>query len=121
MDVVSVDVLTFPSVFPVTDSEEVIDNRILRTVSLNTLLFVYMVLVCVLVLSSCYLAFKIVSLEETLSTLGSVVEFTHHRESDFLRSNSDLNTKFFSELLTINLMKLEKVQKNLQRLLDEAA
>lgn len=40
----SVDVLTFPSVFPVTDSEEVIDNRILRTVSLNTLLFVYMVL-----------------------------------------------------------------------------
>ncbi|XP_008334685.1 GRAM domain-containing protein 2B [Cynoglossus semilaevis] len=103
------------------DSEEVIDNRILRTVSLNTLLFVYMVLVCVLVLSSCYLAFKIVSLEETLSTLGSVVEFTHHRESDFLRSNSDLNTKFFSELLTINLMKLEKVQKNLQRLLDEAA
>lgn len=29
--------------------------------------------------------------------------------SDFLRSNSDLNTKFFSELLTINLMKLEKV------------
>ena len=35
--------------------------------------------VCVLLLSSCYLAFKIVSLEKTLTTLGSVAEFPHHR------------------------------------------
>ncbi|KAM7391039.1 hypothetical protein PAMP_021756 [Pampus punctatissimus] len=41
--------------------------------------------------------------------------------NDFLRESADVNTELFSELLTINLMKLEKVQKNLQRLLDEAA
>ncbi|XP_031161488.1 GRAM domain-containing protein 2B isoform X2 [Sander lucioperca] len=97
----------------------VIDSRTLKPVSLNTLLFIYLLLVCVLVLSSCYLAFKIISLEQRLTTLGSVAEFTHH-ENDFLRG-SDVNTELFSELLTINLMKLEKVQKNLQRLLDEAA
>ncbi|XP_044053013.1 GRAM domain-containing protein 2B isoform X2 [Siniperca chuatsi] len=99
-------------------SELVIDSRTLKAVSLNTLLFVYLFLVCVLVLSSCYLAFKIVSLEQRLTKLGSVTEF--NQENDFLRG-SDVNTELFSELLTINLMKLEKVQKNLQRLLDEAA
>ncbi|XP_033475047.1 GRAM domain-containing protein 2B isoform X1 [Epinephelus lanceolatus] len=102
-----------------TGSQMVIDSRTLKPVSLNTLLFVYLFLVCVLVLSSCYLAFKIVSLEQRLTTLGSITEFTH-QENDFLRG-SDVNTEIFSELLTINLMKLEKVQKNLQRLLDEAA
>ncbi|XP_034452690.1 LOW QUALITY PROTEIN: GRAM domain-containing protein 2B [Hippoglossus hippoglossus] len=99
------------------------DSRTLKHVSLNTLLFVYLFLVCVLVLSSCYLAFKIVSLEKTLSTLGSVAEVHSPQggESDFLQGSADVNAEFFSELLTINLMKLEKVQKNLQRLLDEAA
>ncbi|KAE8291777.1 GRAM domain-containing protein 2B GRAM domain-containing protein 3 [Larimichthys crocea] len=100
-------------------SELAIDSRPLKPVSLNTVLFVYLFLVCVLVLSSCYLAFKIISLEQRLTTLGSVSEFTH-QENDFLQG-SDGNAELFSELLTINLMKLEKVQKNLQRLLDEAA
>ncbi|XP_070690513.1 GRAM domain-containing protein 2B [Pempheris klunzingeri] len=100
-------------------SELVIDSRPLKPVSLNTVLFVYLFLVCVLVLSSCYLAFKIVSLEQRLTTLGSISEFSH-QEPDFLRE-SDVNSELFSELLSINLMKLEKVQKNLQRLLDEAA
>ncbi|XP_018529257.1 GRAM domain-containing protein 2B isoform X1 [Lates calcarifer] len=102
-----------------TGSEVMVDSRTLKPVSLNTLLFVYLFLVCVLVLSSCYLAFKIFSLEQMLTTLGSVTEFT--QENDFLRGGADVNTELFSELLTINLMKLEKVQKNLQRLLDEAA
>ncbi|XP_034397808.1 GRAM domain-containing protein 2B isoform X2 [Cyclopterus lumpus] len=131
-------------------SELIIDGRTLTVVSLNTLLFVYLLLVCVLVLSSCYLAFKIVSLEQRLTTLGSVADFPD-QENDFLRG-SGVNAELFSELLTINLMKLEKVsfhsktpelvpidipkypqscwsipvvpqigvQKNLQRLLDEA-
>ncbi|KAG7490839.1 hypothetical protein JOB18_043031 [Solea senegalensis] len=96
------------------------DSMTLKPVSLNTLLFVYMFLVCVLVLSSCYLAFKIVLLEQTLSTLSAITEFSHPRENNFLRGSADLNTEFFSELLTINLIKLEKVQRNLQRLLEEA-
>ncbi|XP_073321700.1 GRAM domain-containing protein 2B isoform X2 [Pagrus major] len=102
-----------------TGSELVTDSRPAKPLSLNTVLFVYLFLVCVLVLSSCYLAFKIVSLEQRLTTLGSISELTH-QENDFLQG-SDVNTELFSELLTINLMKLEKVQKNLQRLLDEAS
>ncbi|KAM7018781.1 GRAM domain-containing protein 2B isoform 1-T1 [Tautogolabrus adspersus] len=101
-----------------TGSDVLVDTRTLKPVSLNTVLFVYLFLVCVLVLSSCYLAFKIVSLEQRLSTLGSVPEFAH-QQNDFL-PGSDVNSELFSELLTINLLKLEKVQKNLQRLLDEA-
>ncbi|XP_027890008.1 GRAM domain-containing protein 2B isoform X2 [Xiphophorus couchianus] len=100
-------------------SEVVFDSRVMKTVSLNTLLIIYMFLVCVLVLSSCYLAFRIVSLEQKLTTLGSISDFTHH--DSFLSGSPDVNTELFSELLTINLLKLEKVQKNLQRLLEEAA
>ncbi|KAF3851529.1 hypothetical protein F7725_013301 [Dissostichus mawsoni] len=84
----------------------VIDSRTLKPVSLNTLLLVYLLLVCVLFLSSCYLAFKVVSLEQRLTTLGSVSEFPH-QEKEFLGA-SDVNTELFSELLSINLMKLEK-------------
>ncbi|KAM3611059.1 uncharacterized protein V6R79_012901 [Siganus canaliculatus] len=102
-----------------TGSELVIDGRTLKPVSLKSVLFVYLFLVCVLVLSSCYLAFKIISLEQRLTTLSSINEFPH-QGNVFLQS-SDVNTDIFSELLTVNLMKLEKVQKNLQRLLDEAA
>ncbi|KAI4820993.1 hypothetical protein KUCAC02_028946 [Chaenocephalus aceratus] len=105
--------------YTVPGSGLVIDSRTLKPVSLNTLLLVYLLLVCVLFLSSCYLAFKVVSLEQRLTTLGSVSEFPH-QENEFLGA-SDVNTELFSELLSINLMKLEKVQKNLQRLLDEAA
>ncbi|KAF7205471.1 transcript variant X2 [Nothobranchius furzeri] len=99
-------------------SEVVINNRAVKPVSLNTLLIVYMCLVCVLVLSSCYLAFRIVSLEQRLTALGSLAELPHH--DSFISGSSAANAELFSELLTINLLKLEKVQKNLQRLLEEA-
>ncbi|XP_063754358.1 GRAM domain-containing protein 2B isoform X2 [Eleginops maclovinus] len=99
--------------------ELVIDSRTLKPVLLNTLLLFYLLLVFVLVLSSCYLAFKVVSLEQRLTTLSSISDFPH-QEKEFLGA-SDVNMELFSELLSINLMKLEKVQKNLQRLLDEAA
>ncbi|XP_029985879.1 GRAM domain-containing protein 2B-like [Sphaeramia orbicularis] len=100
-----------------TSSEVVLDSRTLKPVSINGLLFIYLFLVCVLLLSSCYLAFKIISLEQRLTTLGS--DFSDH-ESDLLRGGVDVNADLFSELISINLLKLEKVQKNLQRLLDEA-
>ncbi|XP_072289053.1 GRAM domain-containing protein 2B [Eucyclogobius newberryi] len=97
-------------------SELVLDSR--RTVPLSALLCVYMLLVCVLLLSSCYLAVKIVSLEQKLSTLEPT-DFTE--QQDVLRATSERNSDLFSELITINLLKLEKVQRNLQRLLDEAS
>lgn len=99
-------------------SEVVYDPRTMKPVSLNTLLFVYLFLVCVLVLSSCFMALKIVSLEQRLTTLGSMTEFSHN-ENGYLRANSDVNAEIYSEL-TLNLLKLEKVQRNLQRLLEEA-
>uniref|UniRef100_A0A3B3ZGN0 GRAM domain-containing protein n=1 Tax=Periophthalmus magnuspinnatus TaxID=409849 RepID=A0A3B3ZGN0_9GOBI len=55
--------------------------------------------VCVLLLSSCYLAFKIVSLEQKLSTLGPMPDFTDPKPC----------------------VSLSQVQRNLQRLLDEAS
>ncbi|XP_054629537.1 GRAM domain-containing protein 2B isoform X2 [Dunckerocampus dactyliophorus] len=90
-----------------------------RTFSLNTLLCLYLFLMCALVLSSCYLTVKMFSLEQRLATLGSMADLAQHQR-DLLQGSSDVNDDFFSELLTINLKKLDKVQKNLQRLLDEA-
>ncbi|RVE68897.1 hypothetical protein OJAV_G00095940 [Oryzias javanicus] len=101
-------------------SDVMIDSRLLKPVSLNNLLIIYIFLVCVLVLSSCYLTFRILSLEQRLSSLGSVADLRLHENGLFSRS-ADVNAELFSELLTVNLLKLEKVQKNLQRLLEEAA
>ncbi|XP_056889852.1 GRAM domain-containing protein 2B isoform X1 [Takifugu flavidus] len=89
-----------------------------RTVSVNTLLLVYLFLVCVLLLSSCYLAFKITLLEQKLSTLSSIQDFSQ-QDKDFLQ-DTGVNADPFTQLLTLNLIKLEKVQKSLQRLLEEA-
>ncbi|XP_077416804.1 GRAM domain-containing protein 2B isoform X2 [Vanacampus margaritifer] len=89
-----------------------------QTLSLNTLLCVYLFLVCILMLSSCFLTVKMLSLEHRLATLGSVTDLA--QPDDFLRGSDDVNRELFSELLSLNLKKLEKVQKNLQRLLDEA-
>ncbi|XP_029960800.1 GRAM domain-containing protein 2B [Salarias fasciatus] len=94
-----------------------LDPRTPRSVSLNTLLFIYMFLVCVLVLSSCYLAFRIISLEQRLTTLSSIDVSS---QDDVLRT-AEVDAELLSELLTINLMKLEKVQRNLQRLLEDTA
>ncbi|XP_034027053.1 GRAM domain-containing protein 2B [Thalassophryne amazonica] len=55
-------------------SHVVINSK--EAISLNTLLFVYLFLVCILLLSSCYMAFKIISLEQKLTSLGSVAEST---------------------------------------------
>ncbi|KAF7652792.1 hypothetical protein LDENG_00092200 [Lucifuga dentata] len=87
-------------------SEMMTDSRTVKPVSLNTVLFVYLFLVCVLILSSCYMAFKIMSLEQKLTSLGSVSEFT--LQDDYLKGSTDMKAELFSELLTINLMKLEK-------------
>ncbi|XP_061674001.1 GRAM domain-containing protein 2B [Syngnathoides biaculeatus] len=92
------------------------DSRSGQPLSLNTLLCVYLFLVCVLVLSSCFLTVKMLSLEHRLATLGSIADL----DTNFLQDSNDVNRELFSELLSLNLKKLEKVQKNLQRLLDEA-
>ncbi|KAK1800516.1 hypothetical protein P4O66_005733, partial [Electrophorus voltai] len=52
-------------------------EQVPRPLSLNTLLLVYLFLVCFLFLSSCYMAFKITALEQRLNSLGSLGEHSH--------------------------------------------
>ncbi|KAK7895889.1 hypothetical protein WMY93_021214 [Mugilogobius chulae] len=93
-----------------------LDSRFSRHVSLNAVLFIYLFLVSVLVLSSCYMAFKIVALEHRLNSLLSMGERIPNTISQKLQN--DVNAEIYGELST-NLFKLEKVQRNLQKLLDE--
>ncbi|KAJ8287278.1 hypothetical protein GJAV_G00049720 [Gymnothorax javanicus] len=81
----------------------------LRFASLNTLLLVYLLLVCILVLSSCYMAYKIKTLEERLSSLTSLAE--NPENENVLRYGEELgfdSGELQGELST-NLLKLEKV------------
>ncbi|KAM9475409.1 GRAM domain-containing protein 2B [Clarias gariepinus] len=96
-------------------NRNVYDRKPLRPSLLNVLLMVYLFVISILILSSCYMAFKIISLEKRLNSLGSMAEFTH---------NGDEYNSIYSEdrvysAVSINLMKLEKIQKGLQRLLDK--
>ncbi|XP_060765389.1 GRAM domain-containing protein 2B [Neoarius graeffei] len=91
-------------------------EKFLSPLSLNTLLLVYLFLVCVLVLSSCYMAFKILALEQRLNSLGSLVDYSHEN-AFYHQSQAGINAKIYGELST-NLFKLEKIQKNLQKLLE---
>ncbi|CAL8248921.1 unnamed protein product [Merluccius merluccius] len=87
-----------------------------KTLPINTLIFIYLLLVCVLVVSSCFMAFRIFSLEHTLTSMSDLSKYQHEN----LGGPAEVNTELYSEL-TLNLMKLEQVQRNLQRLLDETA
>ncbi|XP_036383049.1 GRAM domain-containing protein 2B isoform X2 [Megalops cyprinoides] len=91
----------------------------LQPVSLNTLLLVYLFLVCILVLSSCYMAFKIVALEQRLTSLGSMAEYPHNENVVHHRAQMEINAEIYGELST-NLLTLEKIQRNLQKLLEDA-
>lgn len=83
-------------------------------VSLNVILVIYLFLVSVLVVSSCYMAFKIVALEHRLNSLLSMGEHIPHTISH----RPEHSAEIYGELST-NLYKLEKIQRNLQKLLDE--
>ncbi|XP_041957193.1 GRAM domain-containing protein 2B isoform X2 [Alosa alosa] len=93
------------------------DIKSLRPISLSALLMVYLFLVCVLVLSSCYMAFRIVSLEQRLTSLGSMSE-PPENGNDYKRDYLEDNAEVYS-MLSMNILKLEKLQRNLQRLLEE--
>ncbi|XP_023276946.1 GRAM domain-containing protein 2B-like [Seriola lalandi dorsalis] len=89
-----------------------------QSVSLHAILLIYLVLVGVLVLSSCYMAFKIVALEHRLNSLVSVGENIRNENAVSCRSQDEVNAEIYGELST-NLFKLEKIQENLQKLLEE--
>ncbi|CAJ1070432.1 GRAM domain-containing protein 2B-like isoform X2 [Xyrichtys novacula] len=89
-----------------------------QPMSLHTILLIYLFLVSVLVLSSCYMAFKIVALEHRLNSLVSVGEHFRTDHAVSQRSQSEANAEIYGELSN-NLFKLEKIQRNLQKLLEE--
>ncbi|KAF7654503.1 hypothetical protein LDENG_00068770 [Lucifuga dentata] len=86
--------------------------------SLHAILLIYLFLVSVLVLSSCYMAFKIVALEHRLNSLVSVGEHIRSENSVSHKSQDELNAEMYGELST-NLFRLEKIQRNLRKLLEE--
>ncbi|KAK2899233.1 hypothetical protein Q8A67_010651 [Cirrhinus molitorella] len=107
---------------PYTGSSGLAEVEFMKTLrpvslSLNTLVLIYMSLVCVLLLSSCYMAFKIVSLEERLTSLVSM-ELPHKRERDEYQILFTGDTAEIYSVLSASLLKLEKIHRNLQRLLE---
>nr|XP_019937218.1 PREDICTED: GRAM domain-containing protein 3 isoform X4 [Paralichthys olivaceus] len=86
--------------------------------SLQAILLIYLVLVSVLVLSSCYMAFKIVALEHRLNSLVSIGEHIRNENAVSHRSQDEVNAEVYGELST-NLFRLEKIQRNLRKLLEE--
>ncbi|XP_067114344.1 GRAM domain-containing protein 2B-like isoform X1 [Osmerus mordax] len=86
-----------------------------QSMSLHTLLLIYLFLVSVLVLTSCYMAFKIVGLEQRLTSLG---EYGRNGYVANPKAQVDFNAAMYGELST-NLFRLEKIQRNLQKLLEE--
>ncbi|XP_026154160.1 GRAM domain-containing protein 2B-like isoform X2 [Mastacembelus armatus] len=85
---------------------------------LHAILLIYLFLVSVLVLSSCYMAFKIVDLEHRLNSLVSSGEHIRNENAVSHRSQEEVNAEIYGEL-AINLFTLEKIQRNLQKLLEE--
>ncbi|XP_043102803.1 GRAM domain-containing protein 2B [Puntigrus tetrazona] len=88
------------------------------SLSLNSLLVIYVSLVCVLLVSSCVMALKIMSLEERLTSLVSM-EIPHKR--DEYQSLFAGDTAEIFSVLSASLLKLEKIHRNLQRLMENAS
>lgn len=88
--------------------------------NLRHILIFYAVVVCALVLSTFYMRYRINTLEEQLGSLTSIMD-THHAEQAAppgLGSHVQLNAEVLCRELTANIVKLEKIQNNLQKLLE---
>ncbi|XP_062984666.1 GRAM domain-containing protein 2B isoform X2 [Elgaria multicarinata webbii] len=92
-----------------------------RSLSVNHILILYAILVCVLICSTFYMRYKIHMLEEQVGSMASVVDsrINEHPVQEDLESPLHLNVDGLCEELTANLIKLEKIQSNLQRLLED--
>ncbi|XP_076994894.1 GRAM domain-containing protein 2B isoform X2 [Tamandua tetradactyla] len=88
--------------------------------TLQHILIFYAIVVCALVISTFYMRYRINTLEEQLGSLTSIVD-THSSEQaagSTLGSQVQLNVEVLCQELTVNIMKLEKIQNNLQKLLE---
>uniref|UniRef100_A0A673TPX8 GRAM domain containing 2B n=1 Tax=Suricata suricatta TaxID=37032 RepID=A0A673TPX8_SURSU len=88
--------------------------------TLHHILIFYAIVVCALIISTFYMRYRINTLEERLGSLTSTVD-THHNGQTApsgLGSQVQLNVEVLCQELTANIMKLEKIQNNLQKLLE---
>ncbi|XP_049627817.1 GRAM domain-containing protein 2B isoform X1 [Suncus etruscus] len=91
-----------------------------KCLNLHHILVFYAIVVCVLIISTFYMRYRINTLEDQLGSLTTTVD-THPTESmaaSGLRSQVQLNVEVLCQELTTNIMKLEKIQNNLQKLLE---
>ncbi|XP_044030046.1 GRAM domain-containing protein 2B-like isoform X2 [Siniperca chuatsi] len=91
-----------------------------QPMSLHAILLIYLFLVSVLVLSSCYMAFKIVALEHRLNSLVSMGEHIRNENAVSHRSQDGLNAEIYGELST-NLVKLEKMPSDVSPFIPDPA
>ncbi|XP_027302291.1 GRAM domain-containing protein 2B isoform X1 [Anas platyrhynchos] len=91
-----------------------------KLLSLNHILIFYAVLVCVLIFSTFYMRYKINVLEERLISITSFDSHVKdHPVRQGLGSHLQINADALCDELTANLIKLEKIQNNLQKLLED--
>ncbi|XP_027526687.1 GRAM domain-containing protein 2B isoform X3 [Neopelma chrysocephalum] len=91
-----------------------------KLLSLNHVLVFYAVVVCILIFSTFYMRYKISVLEERLMSITSFD--SHIKENPVhqgLGSHLQINADALCDELTANLVKLEKIQNNLQKLLED--
>ncbi|XP_075824753.1 GRAM domain-containing protein 2B isoform X1 [Microtus pennsylvanicus] len=88
--------------------------------TLRHILIFYAVIVCALIISTFYMRHRINTLEERLGSLTSIVEpyNTEQPVPSGLGSQVQLNVEALCQELTANIVKLEKIQNNLQKLLE---
>ncbi|KAJ1207780.1 hypothetical protein NDU88_003170 [Pleurodeles waltl] len=94
-------------------------TRSQQLLSLNGLLICYAILVCILMFSTIYMRSKIIILEERLSTMGPFFANEQTQGGLAMRPVLHVNADSICDELTSNLAKLDKIQKNLQRLLED--
>ncbi|XP_054999237.1 GRAM domain-containing protein 2B isoform X2 [Sorex araneus] len=91
-----------------------------KCLSVHHILIFYALVVCVLVISTFYMRHRINTLEDRLGSLTTNMD-THPTEQTApsgLGSQVQLNVEVLCQELTANIMKLEKIQNNLQKLLE---
>uniref|UniRef100_A0A8C5L7I6 GRAM domain containing 2B n=1 Tax=Jaculus jaculus TaxID=51337 RepID=A0A8C5L7I6_JACJA len=91
-----------------------------KCLTLHHILIFYAIIVCALIMSTFYMRHRINTLEEQLGSLTSFVDAhsTEQTEPSGLGSQVQLNVEVLCQELTANIVKLEKIQNNLQKLLD---
>ncbi|XP_057592335.1 GRAM domain-containing protein 2B isoform X1 [Hippopotamus amphibius kiboko] len=88
--------------------------------TLHHILIFYAIVVCALIISTFYMRYRINSLEERLGSLTSIVDThqTEHTAPSGLGSQVQLNVEVLCQELAANIMRLEKIQNSLQKLLE---